>query len=336
MLDKIKHLPKIELHCHLDGSVDIFTLKNLADKAKKDLTTEQIIKEVIAPKPCQNLTEYLRCFPLTTSLLQSEKEMILAVLSIAKQAVEENVKYIELRFSPEFISHANFSMEQVVNSAIIGKDYAETIYDIKIGLILCLMRGRNDETNFEVIELAKKYYPKISALDLAGDETKYPMPLYKEMFERISFYNIPFTIHAGETGSLENIKEAISFGAKRIGHGIALAKDLNFADEIIKNNITLEMCPSCNIQTRASSAWEVYPLKTFFDKGVAITINTDNRTVSDTTLTNEFIAIDSHIMPLTLKDYKTLTMNALNAAFLNDLEKNKIEQKIITDLSNFE
>lgn len=321
-METLLNLPKVELHCHLDGSVDLHALSQLYQLEGLTKTEEELLKEAVAPANCLNLTEYLRCFPVTTKVLASERAMMIAVLSVAKQAAAEGVRYLEIRFSPDFIQTADFSMEQVVQAAIEGVKLAQAVYPIRLGLILCMMRGRSEDVNRQVLSLAEKYLGQgVVALDVAGDESKYPMPLFKELFLEARAAGIPFTAHAGETGNLDNVLWAVDYGARRIGHGIALIKDLSQAEELKSEGILLEMCPISNLQTGASVSWETYPFGIFRETGLAVSINTDNRTVSSSSLTQEFGILDAQVGSLTVGDVYQITRDSAQAAFLPEGDK---------------
>ncbi|MGT2950529.1 adenosine deaminase [Streptococcus cuniculi] len=310
---QLRRLPKVELHCHLDGSISLDFLKKVYNKTEHD-AIKMLADLVIAPDKCQNLTEYLRCFSLLTGALKTEHSLQLAVLDVAQQAIKENIIYMELRFAPEYVANEAMSMEQAVLAVVEGIRLAQSLYKIKIGLILCMMRGKDNQ---QIVHLASKYYQNgVNGLDLAGNEVKYGFSaLDQTLFARAKSEGVPFTIHAGETGSVENVLMAVQLGASRIGHGIALSNSKVATDFIKGFPVTLELCPICNIQTGASPAWSQYPFQSFIDDGIQVTLNTDNRTVSNTSLTKEFLTI-SHHFNLTKETAKKLVEDAIDAAFV--------------------
>ncbi len=329
MTNPLYQLPKVELHCHLDGSVDLHALSQLYHLAGLRKSQEDLLKEAVAPENCLNLTEYLRCFPVTTQVLASEKALMIAVLSLAKQAVAEGGRYLEIRFSPDFIQTPTFSMEQVLQATIEGLELAQAVYPIRLGLILCMMRGRSEAVNRQVLRLAEKYLGRgVVALDVAGDESKYPMPLFKDLFFEARAAGIPFTAHAGETGNLDNVLWAVDYGAQRIGHGIALMKDLSQAADLKSAGILLEMCPISNLQTGASVSWATYPFAIFRETGLPVSINTDNRTVSSSSLTQEFGILNDQVDSLTVGDVYQITRDSAQAAFLPEADKLALLQEL--------
>lgn len=331
MTNFIKQLPKVELHCHLDGSIRPSTLKKIYENSSEllMLSDEELLKAVRAPEKCNNLTEYLSCFPLVTAILNTPKSLKIALMDAMEQASQENLIYQEIRFSPKHLSTSTFSMEDVVESLVKAKKELQPFYPVEVGLIACCMRGQLDSVNLEIVRLAKKYQKYgIVGIDLAGNELKYATKDYKNIFLKAESLGIPYTIHAGETGSVENIKDAIDFGAKRIGHGIALSKDKVLLEKIAKQNILLEMCPVCNIQTRASDSWKDYPVSLFKEFGVNYCFNTDNRTVSNTTITREFEEIDVHKYPVTREEVNATTLQAIDYLFVSNVKKKDLKERV--------
>ena len=167
----------------------------------------------------------------------------------------------------------------------------------------------------------------ICALDLAGDESIFPNEGFSDLFKTAKDMNIPFTIHSGECGSVENVKLAMEFGAARIGHGIALIKDTNLMEDIKRKHIGLELCPVSNFQTRAWEDHNTYPLRSFLDNGLLATINTDNRTVSNTCIVKELEQVCTR-MSICEEDYLTLNKNSIEISFADDNLKHQLLQSL--------
>lgn len=190
------------------------------------------------------------------------------------------------------------------------------------------MRGDSFDNNLKVVTLALKYLGKgVCALDLAGAEGIYPTSDYKELFMIAKDNNIPFTIHAGEAAGSESIREALSFGAKRIGHGIRCIEDKALIEELKEKNILLEICPTSNVQTKVVNNYERHPIYELYKKGVLVSVNTDNRTVSNITLTDEYQKL-LDCFSFTLEDLKMMNIYAINGAFISEKEKKELIQKI--------
>ncbi|MCC8168431.1 MAG: adenosine deaminase [Clostridiales bacterium] len=289
MKEWISDIPKIELHCHLDGSISLPLAAKLLSERGENYTVQELRAEMTAPADCGSLTEYLRCFDLPNQVLQQPYELIEAAKDLALCAAKENVRYIEVRFAPQFSTAEGLGIRKVLESVIEGLSQARTESGIESGVIVCGMRGLSEEANLAMLrEAAELFGAGVVACDLAGDEKYYPLSQYAYFFEQAKKYGMPFTIHAGECGSRENIRMAIEMGARRIGHGIAMLHDKQLQQLCAKKRIGVELCPTSNLQTQAISSIKNYPLREFMENGVPISINTDNRTVSGTSMTHEF------------------------------------------------
>lgn len=309
-----KSIPKIELHLHLDGSVDIKTVCDLTGKNIKD------VKELmIASDKCSNLNEYLTKFSLANDVMQSKDNISRITKELITKLKDDNVIYAEVRFCPLFHLKEGLTKEEVVETVISSlKDD-----DIKINLILCMMRNLSFLENKKIVELAYKYLNKgVVALDLAGSESLYKTEEFEQLFKIAQNYNIPFTIHAGEADDKKGILKAISFKTKRLGHGVRCIEDMETVKLIKDKEITLEVCPTSNIQTNIYQNYQSHPIKQLYEFGVLVTINTDNRTVSNISLTEEYQKLNK-TFGFNIADFKKMNINAINAAFLSEVEKKK-------------
>ena len=284
---------KSDLHLHLDGSLPYGILPKLYELSGLDYEGDAsggIKNKFTVPEGCTSLEEYLKCFDLPIRLLQSKECLEAATSALIKELYSENTFHTEIRFAPQFHRRKGLSLEDVVEAAIQGMNTGlRECPDMTASLILCMMIGATKEENNAVLDVAKKYIGRgVGAVDRAGAERMRDLNLDRDLFAKASKLDIPFTIHAGECGSFENIRTAIEFGAKRIGHGVAAYQDPGTIDLLVKKQIPIEVCVISNLQTIATPVDEVHPIKKLLDAGVAVTINTDNRTVSGTTLDREY------------------------------------------------
>lgn len=309
-----KDMPKIELHVHLDGSVRPKTIADILN-----LDQNEIKDKTIAKEKCEDLNDYLTKFSLPIKAMQTKENLERIAYELVSDLQNDNVIYAEIRFAP--IKHTkNLTLDEVVKSVLKGLKKG----NIKTNLILCMMRDSNYEDNIKIIELAKRYLNKgVVAIDLAGAEALYKTDKFKELFELAKHYKIPFTIHAGEADGIDSINSALCFGTKRLGHGIRIIEDKTLINKIIQNDILLEICPTSNIQTNVVSTYQHHPIKQLFDLGCKININTDNRTVSNTTLEKEYQILNKYLKFSTEDIIKTNIM-AIEHSFLNDKEKDKL------------
>lgn len=229
MNEEIKKLPKVELHLHLDGSVRVSTANSLLNQ---DVTSKMKVDSDVT-----DLNNYLEKFALPVSLMQTKENLIRISKELAEDLKAENVIYAEIRFAPLKHLEQGLTPEEVIETVLEGLK----MVDIKTNVILCAMRGDSDENNKKVVDLTKKYLNKgVCALDLAGAEALFKTKEYKELFDYSSSLSVPFTIHAGEADGTESILDAISFGAKRLGHGVRSEENDETLKKIINNSITKE------------------------------------------------------------------------------------------------
>ncbi len=314
----------IDLHLHLDGAVTPSIAKRLCLVQGISLAAaeSELESRLTVRKDCKSLNDFLRCFELPLSLLQTEIGIETAVKEVLFEQKRQGVLYAELRFAPQLHCEKGLTQKKVIEAALKGIEAA----DIRSNLILCLMRGKgNERQNAETVKLCEKYLTNeqgVAALDLAGAEGLFPTRDYTELFEKAAEKKIPFTIHAGEAGSAEDVMLAVKAGARRIGHGVRAADDEQ-AVELLKNEgVTLEMCPTSNLLTGAYDM-KKYPLKKFVEKGVAVTVNTDDPAIENTDIKREF-EYAAELCGLSADEQKTLLNNAAAAAFASDAVRKEI------------
>ena len=281
---------KSDLHLHLDGSLPYEILPKLYEISNIPMEKDHLKELFTVPEGCTSLEEYLKCFDLPIRLLQTEEALSVAVAGLMEDLSKEQVRHMEIRFAPQFHRQQGLSLEAVVEAAIDGLNKGRAAHpDMTAGLILCMMIGATREENLEVLEVAKKYYKKgVVAVDRAGAERMRDLTLDRELFEKASKLDLPYTIHAGECGSFENIKTAIELGAQRIGHGVAAYADPATVELLVKTQTPIEVCVISNLQTIATPPEIPHPVRSLLNAGVKVTINTDNRTVSGTDLDREY------------------------------------------------
>ena len=315
----LKNIPKVELHLHLDGSVRLDTASKLTGKS-----IEEVRSLMIAKEKCHDLNEYLTKFNLANEIMQSQENLIRIAKELVEDLKNDNVIYAEVRFAPLLHTKKGLTGEEVIEAVLLGlKDE-----DLKVNLILCMMRQFSFEDNLKTIELAIKYLDKgVVAIDLAGAEALYPTANFERLFQIAKDKNIPFTIHAGEADGKDSILSAINFKTKRIGHGVRCIEDKETLDMINKNNITLEVCPTSNIQTDIFKNYHDHPIRKLYDMNILVTINVDNMTVSNIDLTQEYEKLVKNFN-FTLKDFKKMNINAINASFLKEELKEKYREII--------
>jgi adenosine deaminase len=316
----IKAMPKTDLHVHLDGSVRIDTILDLARKQNVELPTSdgKALKKMLVPGlHCKSLVEYLRPFDITLSVMQEEEALSRTAFELAEDAAKENVWYMEVRYSPILHTQKGMKLTTIVDAVLDGLKRAERKYDIKTGVIVCGMRNINPETSMALADLAVAYKNRgVVGFDLAGAEENFPAKHHREAFYRIRNNNINTTAHAGEAYGPESIHQAIHYcGAHRIGHGTRLLEDGDLLNYVNDHRIALEMCVTSNIQTKAAPSYDKHPIKFYYDFGLRVTVNTDNRLISNTTVTKE-LAIAAKYAGWGMEDLKTVIVAGFKSSFL--------------------
>ena len=322
----------IDLHLHYDGSLLPRTVIELADEQGVALPTrepDELKLFMAAPPQCADLNEYLDKFDLPLSILQSFDGVRKAVRTLAEQLKEQGMLYAELRIAPQSHTKKGMTQKQVVVAALTGMQDALVGSFFKAKLILCCMRGAdNQKENMETVRLAAEYMNwGVCAVDLAGAEALFPTEDYKDVFALAKRLGVPYTIHAGEADGPESVWAAVEMGASRIGHGVRAGEDPRLLEEIKKRNICLEMCPSSNVQTHAVESMDRHPILDYLHKGVKVTVNTDNMTVSDTTIEKEFSILEKEL-GMTPEDKLQLLLNAADSAFISAEEKWRLKDVI--------
>lgn len=301
----------INLHLHLDGSLNKEDIEYLAKIGNVSLP-EGYEKTLSVDNSCPDLLTYLKCFEVPLLVLQTEELITLAVKRLISNLVKQDYIYAEIRFAPQLHTKQGLNQEQVVKAAIKGLRGTS----IPVNLILCAMRNNGSQKeNIETCHLVSKYLNQgVVALDLAGAEGLYKTASFTELFSLAKKLNVPFTIHAGESDDYTSVVSALDFGASRIGHGVRSIESPELVELLVKRQIPLELCPTSNIQTKAVPSFKDFPLRYYIDKGVLVTINTDDDAVSGVTLISEYNLIKKEY-GVTKEETYQLLCNAIKASF---------------------
>lgn len=332
----LRRLPKTELHCHLDGSMRPETILELAEERKVRLPADDVDglrKLVVLGEECKSLVDYLKAFDITLAVLQDEDALARAAYELVEDVAAENVRYLEVRYSPILHTKLGMRLTTIVDAVIEGLQKGEREFGVQTGVIICGMRNINPETSYRLAELAIAYKNRgVVAFDLAGAETDYPAKKHKDAFFLILRNNINCTLHAGESYGPESIHQAVHYcGAHRIGHGTRLKEDGDLLNYINDHRIPLEICLTSNVQTRAVKSFEDHPLRFYYDYGLRTTVNTDNRLMSDTTVSRELLRAHQHL-GFTMSEIVDLIIYGFKSAFLPQRAKVKLLRKILQEL----
>jgi len=338
-LELIKKLPKTDLHVHLDGSLRLDTVIDLARKQQVKLPTEDrkgLFELLYAGDVCNSLEDYLKAFDITLSVMQTEESLERAAFELGEDAWNEGVRYIEVRYAPMLHTRAGLNLTDVVEAVIRGLRMAKRNLGIRYGVILCGIRSMSAESSLRMAELAVAFKNRgVVAFDLAGSEVNNPAKEHLRAFQLILDNNINCTAHAGEAYGPESISQAIHrCGAHRIGHGTRLRENGDLLNYVNDHRIPLEVCVSSNLQTKAAVSWESHPVDFYVDYGLRVTINTDNRLMTDTSVSKELMLCHQKY-GWGLDKIKEVLIAGFKSAFLPYREKSDLLRSITDELTTF-
>lgn len=327
----LKSLPKIDLHRHLEGSLRLSTLAEIARQHGVDIQAFEIeelrplVQMVDEEEP--NFQTFLAKFTILRKFYNTRESVLRMSYEVVADAVQDNVKYLELRFNPVAQAyHQGFSFEEVADWVIAAVNKAQKDFDIKVKLIIQI--GRHEPQFCQrLAELAvARQHKGVVALDLAGDEEHYSAGKFIDVMRWARNQGLEITAHAGECANCSptNIYEAIEeIGAARIGHGVRAIEDITILDLLQRKKIPLELCPTSNIQTGSIGSLFQHPLLAFHRMGIPVTINTDDPSVSNITLTDEYM-VATQALGISFPVLKEMILNAANAAFLPPIERQQL------------
>jgi adenosine deaminase len=338
-LEDIQRLPKTDLHVHLDGSLRLQTILDLAQEQGVTLpadTVEGLRPHVEMGEACESLVEYLKAFDVTLSVMQTYDALVRTAFELAEDAALENVRYMEVRYSPILHQQRGMTLHNIVQAVLEGLSAARKRYPIRTGVILCGIRHISPELSNRLADLTVAFKNKgVVGFDLAGAEEDFPAKKHREAFSRVLANNINCTLHAGEAYGPESIHQAIHLcGAHRIGHGVRLIEDGDLLNYVNDHRIPLECCPSSNVQTKAVRSIEDHPIRLFYDLGLRVTVNTDNRMVTRTSVSEEYLLLHQQL-GFTLEEIKDLIIMGFKSAFLPYAIKRAMLAEVVNELKAF-
>lgn len=332
-IEDIVHLPKTDLHCHLDGSVRVSTMIEIAKKRGVKLPSmdEKKLQSIVeAGEEVTSLADYLKAFDITLSVMQDEEDIHRIATELCEDAWADGVWYLEVRFSPILHQKKGLRLTQVVDAVLGGLKEGERKTGIKTGVIICGIRSIEPSVSVELAELTAAYKGKgVVGFDLAGQEDNYPAAVHKDAFYLIRTNNIPCTVHAGEAWGPGSIKQALhDLNAHRIGHGTRLKEDGDLLNYMNDHRIPLECCISSNIQVGGVPTIEAHPIRFYFDFGLRVTVNTDNRLMSGTSVSKELYLLHSRL-GLNQSELEDTLIMGFKSAFLPYSERKELVRRAL-------
>ena len=334
--DMLRRLPKAELHCHLDGSLRPGTMLELAREARVAMPEDdpEALREYMRVDDARDLEDYLARFGHTLSVMQTAEAMERIAYELAEDCAREGVRYLEARFAPVLNIEAGLTLEQAVAAPLRGLARAEREYGIVSRVIVCAIRNMSPEVSSRLARLAVDFKDGgVVGFDLAGGEAGNPASAHAEAFDYATAHGLPCTCHAGEGAGAESVADAMHrCHAHRIGHGTRLVEDPALLAEARERGVAVECCLTSNLQTRAVASLDAHPLRQYFDAGLQVSLNTDNRLMSGTDLVTEYGLAARHL-GFTFGELSRLARTGFANAFLPEAEKAAMLSRVDSEIA---
>jgi len=325
-------IPKAELHLHLDGSVRPRTVLELAKQGGVPLPTqdlERLTDFLEATDRTASLIEYIAYFELPIAVLQSVPALERATYELCEDLKNDNVRYVEIRYGPWLHVQRGLSLTDVIRAVLSGWNAGRKAFGLEGGVIVTALRDMPPEQNVSLAQVAGRYVNDgIVGFDLAGDEAGHPPILHEDAFRVARSLGLSITIHAGEAAGPESVRQAISMGALRLGHGVRAQEDADVLAMIKENGVQLDMAPTSNAQTKAVRRIQEHPLRRFYEQGIKVTISTDSRTVSHVTLTQEYQTV-SRVLGCSPEEIAAMNLQALDGGFGDDVTRARLRHEFV-------
>jgi adenosine deaminase len=335
--EKLRRLPKAELHCHLDGSLRPATLIELGKEygVKMPSKSADELRDYMLVNDAETLEEYLARFEVTISVLQTAEAIERVAYELGEDAAKDGVRYLEIRNAPILNSRLNLTPAEALDAQLRGLARAEQDFGIVARSIVIALRQMQPMVSLELARLAVAYRDRgVVAFDLAGGELGYPASAHSLAFAYARENNLAVTVHAGEGDGAESVRQAVhSCCANRLGHATRLIEDPALTQYVNDRRIGLEICLTSNVHTGAASSYETHPLRTYFDHGLNVSLNTDNRLMSGTTLTDEYIYAAKYL-DFTFDELCTLSLNGFESSFLPWEQRMKLLADVSLELQS--
>jgi adenosine deaminase len=322
----IQQLPKIELHLHLDCSLSF----QVVSRIDPSVTRSYYESEFQAPPKCTNLADFLRSAQKGIDLMQSEHELRLVTSDLFEQLVKDHVIYAEIRFAPLLHTQKGLSPEEVVEIVDDEIMKASEATGVEARLILCTLRHFTEEQSLETVKLVERFrHRMVVALDIAADEAGFPVDAHIPAFQFGVEKKIPRIAHAGEARGADSVWETLKyFRPSRIGHGVRSIEDSKLIQHLRTHRIHLEICPTCNVQTNIFDTYNDHAIKQLYGLGVSLGINTDARTLSNVTITEEYEKLH-RAFGWNKEHFLRCNLSALEASFMPHSMKKHFSERLL-------
>src|SRR5437667_1243093 len=325
-------LSKAELHLPRDGSVRPKTVLELAAQGGVPVPTqdlERLTDYLQATDSTASLVEYITYFELPIAVLQTVPALERATYELCEDLKKDNVRYAEIRYGPWLHVQQGLSLTDVIRAVLSGWKAGRKSFGIEGGVIVTALRDMPPAQNVSLAQVAGRYVGDgVVGFDLAGDEAGHPPILHEDAFRVARSLGLNITIHAGEAAGPESVRQAISMGAVRLGHGVRAQEDADVIAMIKESGVQLDLAPTSNAQTKAVRRLEDHPLRRFYEQGIKVTIRTDSRTVSDVTLTREFETA-ARVLGCSREQVWAMNMQALDGGFADEVTRTRLRREFV-------
>ena len=332
----LRRLPKAELHCHLDGSLRPETMLDLGREFDRPMPASDAdsLREYMTVDDARNLEDYLERFAITLSVMQTEPALERIAYELAEDAAHDGVRYIEVRYAPVLNVREGLSLEQAVEAPLRGLARAEAEHGIKGRVIVTAIRSMAPSVSQELAELAVAYRQRgVVGFDLAGGEAGNPAKAHRNAFEYARSQDLACTCHAGEGDGADSVRQAVHVcGAHRIGHATRLIEDTSLTDYCNDRRIALEICLTSNVQTRVVDSYASHPFREYYDRGLNVVLNTDNRLMSGVTLTDEYMHA-AEALDFGFDELARVALNGFESCFLPYEERMQLVAEVQREIT---
>jgi adenosine deaminase len=323
-------IPKAELHLHLDGSVRPATVLDLARKDGVPLPADdlpQLRRYLEASDDTPSLAAYIALFELPIAVMQTAPALERVIRELCQDLASDGVRYAEIRYAPWLHVRRGLALSDVIQATLDGFRAGQAETGVAGGLIITAMRTMSPAQNVELAQAAGSFVGQgVIGFDLAGDEAGHPPGTHEDAFRLARSLGLNLTIHAGEGAGAESVRQAIALGAVRIGHGVRAREDPDVVEMARDAGVEFDTAPTSNAHTKAVARLEDHPLPEYFRQGIKVTISTDSRTVSRTTLTNEFVKVAT-VLGCSRADIWAMNLQAIDGAFADAALKARVRQE---------
>lgn len=319
-------LPKIELHLHLDCSLSF----DVVSKLVPGITKNEFDSKYKAPSKCNDLTDYISRAESSIQLMQSKENLTLVVQDLFEQLKMDHVIYAEIRFAPLLHTREGLTADEVVETVNTATEKGVRDTGIEAGIILCTLRHYSEAESLKTVELARKFrVTSVCGFDIAGDEAGFPIENHIKAYELAHSLGIPCTAHAGEACGAQSVFDTLDkIKPARIGHGVRSLESESLEQRLLSEGIHLEVCPSSNVRTSVFDTMQDHNIDRIYNKGISMSVNTDGRTLSDVTLTDEYESLHS-FFDWGLQHFKKCNLEAVEHAFTSNEVKEKLRNTLL-------